>query len=907
MEAQLSSGLLPAQQPTEAQGLPAEVGLPIPPALPPQPALPGQPQETGAGDAAEALAALQGPQHDAAAAVAAAAAAAAIAAAGAAGAAPQAAVLPAAQGGVGRVPGMGRGSSLFRGVSKAGDKKRWRAMIQYNHEQHHIGYYDTAEEAARAYDRQAIEFMGGAAATNFPLSDYANGALADLSTEEMRNKRKRTSQFRGVSKAGAKWKATITANGSKLELGRFDTELEAAQAYDQAALDAWGLAAQLNLAAPGVPAVHGGAVGAQLMDTSMPLAGQLPGMMLHGDGGAAAAVAASQAAMAAGLPMHGTPVAGGMPGLLQGGVMRGARYMGVTPFGGKWQAKVEVDLGKFESAEEAARAHDRAAVWCLGLTATTNYPVTDALRPGPSDFVLAAANGAHIPYAPPAPHAAPPAAAEAFDGGEAAAAAAEAAAAAAAAQQQHDAEAQAAAHDPPPPDAAGGAMAATTDAAPYPIQGGDGAGAAEATAVMQLVALASAMAGATSNGGGASALLAYAAQLAAGPFPGAGGAEEEAPTMGEEAPAPMSAAAVEAGAGDGSTPEPMDASGGFAYEPAAAAAAVAAAAAAAAQSGLRDPHAAISAVVGPREPRRAKASFFQGLSKKFNRWKALIKINGKRKELASFPSEAKAARCYDLHATLAWGARARTNFNQLELLCDVDREARLIVDIAAEGGRTRDARTSQRRPSQVVADALQQRAQGGIDSSTQEGQAAHAALAAELGPRPASKRSRFRGVCSNWNRWRAQIYVAGRRRELGSFATEAEAARVYDLAAISMYGAENAATNFPVAEYTARLAAAGIAPPGTAAGAESDATAVLMAALANAVQEAPAGPEGSDAAPDAGNSGNGVGGDGADGSGGGGPGGADAGGGEMRAPAFLAQMMAATADVGAGAGAPPLS
>ena len=46
---------------------------------------------------------------------------------------------------------------------------------------------------------------------------------------QVRNKRKRTSQFRGVSKAGAKWKATITANGSKQELGRFDSELEAAQ------------------------------------------------------------------------------------------------------------------------------------------------------------------------------------------------------------------------------------------------------------------------------------------------------------------------------------------------------------------------------------------------------------------------------------------------------------------------------------------------------------------------------------------------------------------------------------------------------------------------------------------------------------------------------------------------------
>ena len=44
------------------------------------------------------------------------------------------------------------------------------------------------------------------------------------------------------------------------------------------------------------------------------------------------------------------------------------------------QLQVEVDLGKFDSADEAARAHDRAAVWCLGLTATTNFPVADTLR-----------------------------------------------------------------------------------------------------------------------------------------------------------------------------------------------------------------------------------------------------------------------------------------------------------------------------------------------------------------------------------------------------------------------------------------------------------------------------------------------------------------------------------------------
>lgn len=58
---------------------------------------------------------------------------------------------------------------------------------------------------------------------------HAHHDAGSVCGPQVRNKRKRTSQFRGVSKAGAKWKATITANGSKQELGRFDTELEAAQ------------------------------------------------------------------------------------------------------------------------------------------------------------------------------------------------------------------------------------------------------------------------------------------------------------------------------------------------------------------------------------------------------------------------------------------------------------------------------------------------------------------------------------------------------------------------------------------------------------------------------------------------------------------------------------------------------
>ena len=48
------------------------------------------------------------------------------------------------------------------------------------------------------------------------------------------------SRFKGVHPSREKWRAQIVVNGERHELGRFDTEEEAAAAYAAAARHAWG-------------------------------------------------------------------------------------------------------------------------------------------------------------------------------------------------------------------------------------------------------------------------------------------------------------------------------------------------------------------------------------------------------------------------------------------------------------------------------------------------------------------------------------------------------------------------------------------------------------------------------------------------------------------------------------------
>ena len=128
----------------------------------------------------------------------------------------------------------------YRGVYKKG--KKFAASISIAGKNSHIGTYDTAREAAVAYDRAVLKANHSKSLLNFP------DMVHNLDVEPKRKNIKRSSTgYRGVNKKGSgRFQARLSINGPKKSAGTFDTAIQAALAYDQAAIKAGKQKSTLN-------------------------------------------------------------------------------------------------------------------------------------------------------------------------------------------------------------------------------------------------------------------------------------------------------------------------------------------------------------------------------------------------------------------------------------------------------------------------------------------------------------------------------------------------------------------------------------------------------------------------------------------------------------------------------------
>jgi hypothetical protein len=142
-----------------------------------------------------------------------------------------------------------RPASGYYGVRVHGSK-RCRAIIRYDGKDHHLGSFDTKQEAALVYDKEVRKRgrEGENQLLNYDTIEEAEEAAAQARVEygPSRQRARPPSGYYGVHAKGKLWQAKIMFGGETHHLGPFDTKQEAALAYDTEARTSGGRKHMLN-------------------------------------------------------------------------------------------------------------------------------------------------------------------------------------------------------------------------------------------------------------------------------------------------------------------------------------------------------------------------------------------------------------------------------------------------------------------------------------------------------------------------------------------------------------------------------------------------------------------------------------------------------------------------------------
>jgi len=136
-------------------------------------------------------------------------------------------------------------STGYRGVYSASNRK-YQSQIRVRGQLISIGFFWTAEEAARTYAREYLKLHGAPPALS--VADQCRQAVdpseEEIDLEPFRSERSSTG-YRGVSWIGSsrRYKASISVNGHSMHLGFFDIAEEAARVYARVYLREHGGAA----------------------------------------------------------------------------------------------------------------------------------------------------------------------------------------------------------------------------------------------------------------------------------------------------------------------------------------------------------------------------------------------------------------------------------------------------------------------------------------------------------------------------------------------------------------------------------------------------------------------------------------------------------------------------------------